>query len=116
MAFCAMKYLGIMILLKLMPAHLKRGGGEIPMLSAKTPTKVIKLNCLFKELKSMNNLNLDEQKIKEGIQNESLKKEEKTSDKTYNIDGYKVLFTFKDTGLTLSDIVESYIEEKLFIF
>ena len=63
----------------------------------------------------MNNLNLDEQKIKEGIQNESLKKEE-TSDKTYNIDGYKVLFTFKDTGLTLSDIVESYIEEKLFIF
>ncbi|WP_154649904.1 hypothetical protein [Anaerococcus provencensis] len=64
----------------------------------------------------MNNLNLDEQKIKEGIQNESLKKEEKTSDKTYDIDGYKVLFTFKDTGLTLSDIVESYIEEKLFIF
>ena len=64
----------------------------------------------------MNNLNLDEQKIKEGIQNESLKKEEKTSDKTYYIDGYKVIFKFKDKGLTLSDIVESYIEEKLFIF
>lgn len=47
-AVYAMNYLGIMILLKLMLAHLKRGRGEIPMLSAKTPIKVIKLNLFMR--------------------------------------------------------------------
>lgn len=33
----------IMILLKLLPAHLKRGGGEIPMLLTRSTRDVVKL-------------------------------------------------------------------------
>lgn len=36
--------------------------------------------------------------------------------KTYDINGYSVSLVFQDTGMTLDNIVESYIEEKLFVF
>lgn len=36
--------------------------------------------------------------------------------KTYDINGYCVSLVFQDTGMTLDNIVESYVEEKLFVF
>lgn len=48
--------------------------------------------------------------------NEGLENENMTKNNTYDINGYSVSLVFKETGLSLDNIVESYIEEKLFVF
>ena len=65
----------------------------------------------------MENLNIDKPKTKEGIVNESIACDEMINNiRTYDINGYEVALIFKDTGLTLDNIVESYLKEKLFVF
>lgn len=51
---------------------------------------------------------------KEGLENENI--ENMTNNNAYDINGFKVSLVFKETGLSLDNIVESYIEEKLFVF
>lgn len=56
------------------------------------------------------------QKMENNKSNEGLESENMTNNNTYEINGYSVSLVFKETGLSLDNIVESYIEEKLFVF
>lgn len=56
------------------------------------------------------------EKMRNNKSNEGLENENMTKNNTYDINGYSVSLVFKETGLSLDNIVESYIEEKLFVF
>ncbi|MGO1581464.1 MAG: hypothetical protein ACTHWZ_08715 [Peptoniphilaceae bacterium] len=62
--------------------------------------------------KKQRNENKNNNKSKGEVKNENID----LKSKTYAINGYNVSLVFLDTGMTLDNIVESYIEEKLFVF